>query len=43
MDRPQAVATPAGAPASVEKMTNAEVESMVQKLTDQVLAALNKS
>ncbi len=43
MDRPQTVATPAGAPASVDKMTNAELENMVQKLTDQVLAALNKS
>lgn len=41
-DRQQTVATPAGAAPSVDKMTNAELESMVQKLTDQVLAQLNK-
>lgn len=41
-DRPQTVATPAGG-ASIDKMTNAELESMVQKLTDQVIAALGKS
>ncbi len=40
-DRPQAVATPAGAP-SIDRMTNAELEGMVQKLTDQVLAQLGK-
>ncbi len=42
-DRPQACATPAGAAPSVDRMTNAELESMVQKLTEQVMAALNKS
>lgn len=42
-DRPQACATPAGNAPSVDRMTNAELESMVQKLTDQVLGALNKS
>ncbi|HVU35424.1 MAG TPA: class II aldolase/adducin family protein [Opitutaceae bacterium] len=42
-DRPQACATPAGNAPTVEKMTNAELEGMVQKLTDQVLASLNKS
>lgn len=41
-NRPQAVATPAGGAPTIEKMTNAELETMVQKLTDQVLAALNK-
>ncbi len=42
-DRPQAVATPAGKAPTVDRMTNAELESMVQKLTDQVLAQLNKN
>jgi L-fuculose-phosphate aldolase len=42
-DRPQACATPAGNAPAVDKMTNAELESMVQKLTDQVMATLSKS
>lgn len=43
-DRPQACATPADKAApSVDRMTNAELEGMVQKLTEQVMAALNKS
>jgi L-fuculose-phosphate aldolase len=42
-DRPQACATPAGNTPKIDKMTNAELESMVQKLTDQVLAALAKN
>ncbi len=42
-DRPQACATPAGDAPTVDRMTNAELESMVQKLTDQVIASLNKS
>ncbi|PTX97869.1 class II aldolase/adducin family protein [Opitutus sp. ER46] len=41
-DRPQACATPAGKAASVDTMTNAELESMVQKLTEQVMSALKK-
>lgn len=40
-DRPQASATPAG-PAP-DKMTNAELESLVQKLTDQVVSQLGKN
>lgn len=42
-DRPQACATPAGNAHTVDRMTNAELEGMVQKLTDQVMAALNKN
>ncbi len=41
-DRPQACATPAGNATNVERMTNAELESMVQQLTEQVLAGLAK-
>lgn len=42
-DRPQACATPAGNAPTIDRMTNAELESMVQKLTDQVMASLGKS
>jgi L-fuculose-phosphate aldolase len=42
-DRPQACATPAGNAPTVDRMTNAELESMVQKLTEQVMATLSKN
>ncbi len=40
-DRPMASATPLGGP-SLGKMTNAEIEGLVQKLTDEVMGQLGK-
>ena len=42
-DRPVACATPAGGGASPSSLTNAEIESLVQKLTDEVVSKLGKS
>jgi len=42
-DRPVACATPAGGGTSPGKMTNAEIEGLVQKLTDEVMGQLSKA